>query len=115
MSTHAVLTRFEGAPDALDEIARIIGETHSGLMAGQRNWMATDILIDRERSAVLLLTHWQGAPIAFDAVAGHETIYTRLGDRLAGQPESDVLEVVREREHAHSKEVDIAISGSLGD
>ncbi len=117
MTTCAVLTRLPTKPDRLEACAQALAEVHSGLMAGERDWVSTDIFIDEEGEGVLLLTHWQRAEAChtFETTAGHDAIMKRLADHLAGAPTSRVLKIVRERRRGQADEVDIAISGSLGD
>lgn len=116
MPTCAVLTRLPTKPEKLEACAQDLAEVHSGLMAGEPDWVSTDILIDREDEAVLLLTHWRrdGACETFEAKQGYGAILKRLHDHLTGKPRSRTLTVVRERKRGRASETDIAISGSLG-
>ncbi len=116
MPTCAVLTRLPTKPDGLEACAQALAEVHSGLMAGEPDWVSTDILIDEEDEAVLLLTHWRrvDACHAFETTAGHDAIMKRLADYLTGAPISRTLKIVRERKRGQASETDIAISGSLG-
>lgn len=116
MTACAVLTRLPAKPDDLEACAEELAQTHSGLMAGEPDWVSTDILIDTQAGEVLLLTHWRrdGACDAFESTPGYDAILKRLGAYLTGTPTSSALRIVRERKRGRAGETDIAISGSLG-
>lgn len=116
MPACAVLTRLPTKPDDLEVCAHELAQTHSGLMAGEPDWVSTDILIDAEANEVLLLTHWtrDEACDAFARMPGYEAILNRLGDYLTATPTSTALQIVRGRKRGQAAETDIAISGSLG-
>ena len=116
MSRCAVLTRFPAKSDRLQACAQTLAEMHSGLMASERDWQSTEVLIDEAAEAVLLLTHWSrdSTSHAFEATEGYKSILKRLGDDLTGEPISHSLRIFREREHGGATETDMAISGDLG-